>query len=293
LDLNAVEMFVRVVQAGSLSAAALRMGVPLPTLSRRLRALERELKIELLERSVRGARVTDAGARLYEHALRGIETLAQAVEELKSDQVQLKGRLRLSLPTAFEPWFELLGSFQRRHPNIQLSVYATDRRVDLIQDGIDVALRVGRIVHEAMVARRLLSYRHVLVASPVLLQRLGIPAEPEELHRFPCAMWCRDANTPGRWQLGASVIEPDASLTTNDYLHLRNRLLAGEVVAELPPFLAAASILSGQLSLVLPHHPMPEQEINLLYPSHRHASSITRAYLDFCQREVVRLDLLI
>src|SRR5712692_5335834 len=151
MNLDAVRMFVSVVQAGSLSAAALRMGVPLPTLSRRLRELERELKIQLLERSVRGARLTDAGARLYEHAVRGIDALADGEEAVRSDQARLRGRLRLSLPTGFEPWWELLGAFQRQFPDIQLSVYTTDRRVDLVQDGIDVALRVGEVLHESRV----------------------------------------------------------------------------------------------------------------------------------------------
>src|SRR5437879_2100863 len=270
MDLNAVRMFVGVVRAGSLSAAGLRMGVPLPTLSRRLRDLERDLKIQLLERSARGARLSDAGARLYEHAVRGIDALVEGEEAVKSDQARLRGRLRLSLPTAFEPWWKLLGAFQRQYPDIQLSVYATDRRVDVIEDGIDVALRVGAIVHEAMVARRLLSYRHVLVAGPDLLERHGTPATPAALHRFPCAAWCRDANTKAVWQLGTEVIEPKAVLTTNDYLQLRSRAVAGEVVTELPPFLAAEVIRSGQICLLLPGHPMPEQQINLLYPSHRH-----------------------
>jgi DNA-binding transcriptional LysR family regulator len=288
MDLNAVQMFVGVVQAGSLSAAALRMGIPLPTLSRRLRDLERELKIQLLERSARGARLSDAGTRLYEHAVRGIDALVEGEEAVKSDQARLRGRLRLSLPTGFEPWWKLLGAFQRQYPDIQLSVYATDRRVDVIEDGIDVALRVGAIVHEAMVGRRLLFYRHVLVASPELLQRLGVPATPDALHRFPCAAWCRDANTKAVWQLGDDMVELKAALTTNDYLHLFSRAMAGEVVTELPPFLAAEAIRSGQMCLLLPDHPMPEQQINLLYPSHRHPSSIVRAYLDFCQKQAVQ-----
>ncbi len=280
MDLNAVRMFVGVVRAGSLSAAALRIGVPLPTLSRRLRDLERELKIQLLERSARGARLSDAGARLYEHAVRGIDALVEGEEAVKSDQARLRGRLRLSLPTAFEPWWKLLGAFQRQYPDIQLSVYATDRRVDLIEDGIDVALRVGALVHEAMVARRLLSYRHVLVASPELLRRLGVPATPDALHHFPCAAWCRDANTQGTWRLGEHVVELKAVLTTNDYLHLRDRAVAGEVVTELPPFLGAELIRSGLLCCLLTDHPMPEHQISLIYPSHRNPSSIVRAYLD-------------
>ncbi|MCF4991706.1 LysR family transcriptional regulator, partial [Pseudomonas gessardii] len=183
MDLNAVNMFVSVVQAGSLSAAADRLGVPLPTLSRRVRELERQLKVQLLERSVRGTRLTDAGTRLYEHASRGVEALAEGEQAVISDQAQLKGRLRLSLPPAFEPWWELLAAFQRRYPDIRVHAYTTERRVDLVEDGIDVALRVGTITHETMVARQVLSYRHVLVASPLLVERLGMPDTPEALYR--------------------------------------------------------------------------------------------------------------
>src|SRR5215470_4441211 len=182
MDLDATRMFVAVVQAGSLSAAATRLGTPLPTLSRRIRDLERQLRVQLLERSARGTKLTDAGARLYEHAGRGIEALLEAEQAVVSDQARLKGRLRLSLPQTFEPWWDLLAAFQRRYPEIQVYVYSTERRMDLIEDGIDVALRVGAIVHEAMVARHLLSFRTVVVASPGLVKRLGMPEEPEVLY---------------------------------------------------------------------------------------------------------------
>src|SRR5712671_3697274 len=161
MDLNATRMFVAVVQAGSLSAAATRLGTPLPTLSRRIRDLERQLRVQLLERSARGTKLTDAGTRLYEHASRGIEALLEAEHAVVSDQARLKGRLRLSLPQTVEPWWELLAAFQRRYPDIQVYVYSTERRVDPIEDGIDVTLRVGAIVHEAMVARRILSFRNI------------------------------------------------------------------------------------------------------------------------------------
>lgn len=288
MDLNAAQMFVRVVQAGSLSAAATRMNIPLPTLSRRIRELERELKVQLLDRSVRGTHLTDAGTRLYEHALRGIEALANGEEAIRSDQARLRGRLRLSLPTGFEPWWDLLSSFQRQYPDIQIAVYTTDRRVDLVEDGIDVALRVGAIEHETMIARRLLSYRHVLVASPKLIERLGKPATPDDLHRFPCALWCREVGVQGSWQLGESQLKPTAVLSSNDYLHLRGRALVGDVITELPPFLAADAIQAGRLQRLLPDHPMPEQQISLVYPVHRHTSSIVRVYLNFCQQQVAQ-----
>lgn len=286
MDLNAVRMFVGVVQSGSLSTAADRLGVPLPTLSRRIRELERELKVQLLERSVRGTRLTEVGTRLYEHASRGVEALAEGEQAVTSDQARLKGRLRLSLPPGYEPWWELLSEFQRHYPDIQLRVYTTERRVDLIEDGIDVALRVGTITHESMVARRMLSYRHVLVASPELIARLGTPDTPDALHRFPCAVWSLGSNADAVWRLGEHSVEPAALLSTNDYVHLRSRALSGEAVTELPPFLAAGALNEGRLIALLPEHPLPEQQINLLFPSHRHPSAIVRVYLDFCTRYV-------
>jgi DNA-binding transcriptional LysR family regulator len=283
MDLNASHMFVAVVQAGSLSMAATRLGIPLPTLSRRIRDLERQLNVQLLERSSRGTKLTDAGSRLYEHASRGIEALLDAEQAVMSDQARLKGRLRLSLPQTFEPWWDLLAAFQRWYPDIRVYVYSTERRIDLIEDGIDVALRVGGIVHEAMVARHVLSFRNIVVASPELVERFGLPAEPDALHRFPCAVWVSRIDNPARWELGGHVIEPKAVLATNDYHHLCSRALGGDVVTELPPFLAAVPIREKRLVPLLPRHPLPECHINLLYPPHRHQSTIVRTYLDFCQ----------
>jgi DNA-binding transcriptional LysR family regulator len=283
MDLNALRMFVAVVQAGSLSAAGSRLGIPLPTLARRIRELERQLKVQLLERSTRGAKPTDAGSRLYEHANRNIEALLEAEQTVVRDQAGLKGRLRLSLPQTVLPWWELLAAFQRRYPNIEIYVYSTDRRVDLIEDGIDVALRVGAIVHEAMVARRILSFRNIVVASPELVKRLGLPDEPSALQRYPCAVWASRNDAPPRWELGGHEIEPNAVLATNDYHHLCCRALAGDVVTELPPFLAAAPLRERRLVPLLPEYPLPEWHISLLYPPRRHQSTIVRAYLDFCQ----------
>jgi DNA-binding transcriptional LysR family regulator len=283
MDLNATRMFVAVVQAGSLSAAATRLGTPLPTLSRRIRDLERQLNVQLLVRSTRGTKLTDAGTRLYEHAVRGIEALLDAEQAVVTDQARLKGRLRLSFPPTVQPWWDLLAAFQRRYPDIQIYVYSTERRLDLIEDGIDISLRVGAIVHEGMVARQVMSVRNILVASPKLVERFGMPAEPDALHRLPCAVWASRVDVPARWELGGHVVEPTAILSTNDYHHLCSRALGGDVVTELPPFLAAAPIREKRLVQLLPQYPLPEWSINLLYPPQRHRSTIVKAYLDFCQ----------
>jgi DNA-binding transcriptional LysR family regulator len=283
MDLNSTRMFVGVVQAGSLSAAAARLNLPLPTISRRIRQLEQQLNVQLLERSPKGITLTDAGARLYEHANRGLEALAEGAEAVRSDQARLKGRLRLSIPPSMGPWWDLLGAFQQQFPDIRLSVFSTERRVDLIQDGIDVALRVGAIVDQSMVASRVASYRHMLVASPTLLTRLGSPRTVDGLHRFPCAVWAPASGAQGIWNLGESTFAPDPVLSTNDYLHLRAYALRGAVVTELPPFLAHDALARGELVRVLPSLKLPEVSINLLYPSHRHPSSLVRAYLGYCR----------
>jgi len=165
-------------------------------------------------------------------------------------------------------------------------VYTTERAVDLSLGGIDIALRIGPVVHECLVARRLLRYRHALVASPTLLERFGTPTSPDALFALPTAIWVRDANAHRPWLLGEREIEPAAVLAVNDYLHLRRRAIAGDVVTELPPFLAAEALREGRLVALLPDHPFPEQEVSLLYQRQLQPSRVVRAYLDHCQRAV-------
>lgn len=288
MDLNAAQMFVAAVRAGSLSAAAAKTRVPLATLSRNVRQLEDELGVQLLERSARGARLTDAGLQLYEHASRGIDALQEGELAVTSHSKTLTGRLRLSLPPSFEPWWELLAGFQREHPHVQVLVYTTERAVELSLEGIDIALRVGAAVHESLLAKRLLRYRHVLVASPALLERLGTPTVPEALLGLPTGLWTRDPGEQRGWRLGGQEVQPTPVLAVNDYLHLRQRALAGDVVTELPPFLAADGLRDGRLVALLPEHPLPEQEVSLLYQRQQQPSRIVRAYLDYCHREVGR-----
>lgn len=283
MDLNSVRMFVYTVQAGSLSAGAERAGIPLPTLSRRIRDLERELKVQLFDRSARGSQITEAGARLYEFALRGIEALAEGEQAVRYDQARLKGRLRLSVPPCLEPWWRLLNDFQLHYPEIELAVYSSERRLDLIEEGIDVALRVGRIADDSLVALRVLAYRHQLVAAPELLQRLGEPSNPNDLSRYPLVSWTANPCDRAIWRLGDLSLEPKPLLATNDYLLLREWALLGKAVTELPPFLASPLVANGKLRALLPMNPLPEQTLHLLYPVQRFPSTIVRAYLDFCR----------
>lgn len=286
MDLNAVQMLVTIVQAGSMTAGAERLGVPLPTISRRIRALEQELKVELLERSARGVKLTEAGARLFEHASRGLDLLQEGRDALVSDQAHIKGKLRLSVPPSFSPWWQLISDFQKAHPDIRVHLLSTERRVHPVEDGIDVALRVGRVEHEALIARHLLDYRHVLVASPQFLESNGRPNSPQDLSRFPCATWSLGTNTTSTWRFPDLSMEPNAVLSTNDSMHLLHSAMSGEVITELPPFIVKEPIRRGQLVQLLSDYPLPEFSLNLLYPAHRHPSAVVRTYLEYCRRRI-------
>jgi DNA-binding transcriptional LysR family regulator len=116
-----------------------------------------------------------------------------------------------------------------------------------------------------------------------------MPAEPNALRRFPCAVWATRIDVPARWEFAGQAVEPKAVLSANDYHHLRSRALAGDVVTELPPFLAAAPIRAKRLVPLLPKYPLPEWSLNLIYPPHRPQSTVVRTYLDFCQDYLPRI----
>jgi DNA-binding transcriptional LysR family regulator len=286
MDLNAVQMLVTIVQAGSMTAGAERLGVPLPTASRRIRALEQSLNVELLERSARGVKLTEAGARLFEHASRGLDLLQEGHDAIVSDQAHIKGKLRLSVPPSFSPWWSLISDFQKDHPDIRVHLLSTERRVHPVEDGVDVALRVGKVEHEALIARHLLNYRHVLVASPQFLASHGKPNTPIDLSRFPCATWSLGTNTSGTWQFPDVAVIPDAVVSTNDSMHLLHSAISGDVITELPPFIVKDAIRRGLLVPLLPDYPLPESSLNLLYPAHRHPSAVVRTYLEYCRRRI-------
>ncbi|MDR8071907.1 LysR family transcriptional regulator [Burkholderia cenocepacia] len=267
---------------GSFTVAAKSLGIPLPTVSRKMLELERDLKTQLFDRTTRGCAVTDAGARLLAQIGPGVEMLNEFENTAQLDSTQLTGRLRLSLPQSFGPWWELLGMFQRLNPGIRVSIYSTERRVDLLSDGIDVALRVGAISDESVVTRHLGDFRHILVGSPSLVTGTARVTEPADISKLPCAAWGSTIDEQPVWKLGTSSVSINASLIVNDYLHLRDRALAGDFLTELPFFLAAKDLREGRLVEVLPDHPFPSSSLHLVYRRLRYPLAIVRSYVDFC-----------
>lgn len=288
MDFNAVALFVKVVQYGSFSETARRTNIPIATVSRRIKELEEDLGFRLLERSTRHLRLTDAGTSFFNYANQGVEAFETGLSSLNHDQLNLSGTLRLSLPPGFIPWQKLLQEFQARYPHVKIELLVTERRIDLIEDGIDVALRIGDRKDNRAIGRKLGEYRHLLVTSPILLRKYGEPSHPKDLIKMPCACW-RVSTESKSWLLGDETIQISPFFQVNDYLHLLELALAGICVTELPPFLAQDSIANGQLKRLLTNYPLPLCELNLLYPSRKQLSRLVKTYIDFCFEWVIDL----
>lgn len=282
MDLNSLELFVAAAEAGSLSEAARRNGVPLPTLSRRVRTLEEDLGVRLVERGPKGLALTPAGTQLLAEAAPALATLSQAEQRLY-DASGVAGTLRVSLPPHFEPMWSVFSEFGRRYPAVRFDVFVTDRRVDLVADGIDVVLRVGEGGYSSYVGRTLTRYRHRVVAAPSLLQGVEIES-PADLRNLACASW--RTGGPPSWTLGDVQLRLDPVLVTNDYEHLLQMAVSGQAITEVPPFLASEPLQDGRLIEVLPDHPMPLQSIRALVVDTRALAPLVLQFLDFAANAV-------
>ncbi|MGJ8690979.1 MAG: LysR family transcriptional regulator [Thalassotalea sp.] len=281
MNLNSAKIFAYVVSKGSFSAAASYLDIPVSTVSRRVSELEKSLNVRLLERSTRQLRLTESGTTLYEFVSRGLEEMDAGLLALDERETELKGLLRLSAPPNFSPLHRMINKFQQLYPNIVVDLYVTEKKVDLIEDGIDVALRVGDVGNESAVARKICSYQHKVVATPTFIKNHFKPKKASDLLRLPCAAWAKKSQSVS-WQLGDEKIKIQPVLRANDYNLMLDQVMSDLYIAELPPFFCSKKLHRGQLVEILPELPMPLLDLQLVYPSRRQLSRIARVYIDFC-----------
>jgi DNA-binding transcriptional LysR family regulator len=295
-DLNALIVFAKVVEANGFSEAARRLKLPVSTVSRRIAELEDALGVRLLERSTRSLRLTELGTELLEHAVRSVE-ISEAVENIVSNRLaNVSGTLRLSaMPSISDTLLTpLLTAFQASYPNVRVQVLITDRMVDHIAEGVDVAFRLGVLKDSSLVARKLLTYRHQLVASPEYLKRYDPPLSPQDLlaHRLltfsywkPESSWTF-VHTNGHTR---EILTFQPHLAMNDFAGLAPALLAGSGIGDLPPVVQPDLIRSGRLIEVMPEWRFAAFDLSLVHLGNRHISKPCRIFKEFATQMVPAL----
>ena len=286
-DLNSLALFAKVIEAGSFSEAARRLKMPISTVSRRIAELEDQLGVRLLERSTRNLRLTELGAEVLEHAVRSAE-LYEAVESVVSNRLSdVSGTLKLSAPPSVSDTLltPLVTAFQASYPNVRVQILVTERLVDLIAEGVDLAFRLGGLKDSCLVARRVLTYRHQLVASPSYLKTCKPPKEPRDLldHRLLTFSHWQPEN---RWTfvhkngMDKETLTFQPHFSMNDYTGLAPALAAGAGIGDLPPVVQPRLIREGRLVEVIPDWRFRTYDLSLVQIGNRHITKPCRLFKD-------------
>ena len=295
-DLNSLALFAKVVEAASFTEAARRLKMPISTLSRRIAELEDQLGVRLLERSTRNLRLTELGAEVLEHAVRSAE-LSEAVESVVSNRLSdVSGTLKLSaMPSISDTLLTpLVTAFQASYPDVRIQILVTERLVDLIAEGVDLAFRLGALKDSCLVARRILTYRHQLVASPTYLKTCKPPTKPQDLlsHRLMTfSHWKREnswtfVHTDGKDKESVSF-QPHLSM--NDYAGLAPALVAGAGIGDLPPVVQPGLLREGLLVEVMTDWRFRTYDLSLVQVGNRHLTKPCRLFKDLAVQIVPSL----
>jgi DNA-binding transcriptional LysR family regulator len=279
-DLADLETFVAVADTGGVSGAARRLGLPKSIVSRRLVRLENELGAQLLTRTTRGAALTEAGATFREHAARIVAELDSARDSL-SPEGELRGLLRIAAPLSFgaSHLAPLITNFARVHTQLQITTAYSDRLVDLVADGFDVAIRLGWLPDSTLVARRIGPVTGRMVAARAYVGTHGAPTSLEDIANHPAVMQGTEI-----WRVrdGEKIItlHPQGRFKADNGQALVSAVLAGLGIAMLPDFLIDEHIASGALVTLLPQYPMLDAGLYIVRPPGDHPSRKVRVFTD-------------
>lgn len=291
IDLNALPIFARVAETLSFSEAARQLRIPVSTVSRKVADLEDQLGVQLIERSTRMLRLTDIGLEVLYEAQRSAE-MGEAVQAIASNRlVAVRGRISISAPPSISDSLlsPLLAAFQSTYPDVQVRVLLTDRTVDHIGDGIDLALRVGKLEDSSLIARPLLVYRHQLVASPEYLARNTVPKHPDDLHGHRLLAF-GSLSPRVNWSFSDSnrqaAIDFEPMLSMNDYGGLADALTLGVGIGDLPPIVRPDLMASGKLVEVMPQWRFAAQPLSMVRLAQRHILKPLRLFMDMASATV-------
>ncbi len=284
--LSSLSGFVQAVNFGSFSAAAKHLGISQPAVSQQVRALEDELGIRLLNRTTRQLSLTEAGERYYAYARDILERLAEADRSVQSEEAQMSGPLSVGLPLGFAETVlsDFLIRFKLDHPGILLDVSLSDQFVDVIQQRLDVAIRMGDIEDDRLIVRRLGLAQRCLVASPDYLDKRGRPAHPDDLKDHDYLLY-KNISTGTRVPFISPVgeklsVKISPTMLVNNSSTLRRAAMAGLGIALSNRWLIDPFLRTGDLEVVLPQWQYPPHPVHAVYPSNRFIPLKVRRFVD-------------
>jgi len=296
-DLNDLYLFALVVKQGSFTAASRTAGLTTSRISRRVAGLEERLGVRLLHRTTRKLALTAIGELYYQHCQAMVSEAEAAAEVVELSQATPRGRVRVTCPvlTAESVLGPIITSFMQYYPEVRILLAATDRFVDLIDEGFDVAIRfrTAPLEDSSLVARALGESRSYLVASPAFLDGQGSPGQPADLSRLSSIGKSRhDASYS--WHLtGAdsqiNVIPYQPRLDSDDWLVIKHAVMAGLGIASMPDELCRREIASGELEVVLPAWRLPSANLHIIYTSRRGLIPAVREFIDFASERLTAI----
>lgn len=286
-NLTDIAIFVKVVELSSFTAAAEALGMSQPVVSKAVTRLEEKLGARLLNRTTRRLSLTEAGSELYGRSVRALAEIENAELEVARFQTEPRGMLRVSAPMSFSILHlgPALQGFLTRYPGVTLELSLDDRQVDLVEEGFDVAVRIGRLQDSNLIARKIAPCRQVLCASPAYLAQRGEPERPEDLLEHSCVLYSL-LSTPREWRLVDAdgelhTVPINGAVQSNNGLVNRAVALAGGGIVLLPTFYLGEQLRSGALKPVLCKFKPQELAVYAVYPERRNLMPKVRAFVDF------------
>jgi DNA-binding transcriptional LysR family regulator len=292
INLNRLVVFAAVVDAGSLSAAARRLGLAKTMVSTHMQRLEVEVGASLLVRTTRRLSLTDAGAAFYEATRRILRETEEAVAAAGEDTADPRGTLRVSAAVDYcsNVIAPMAVELTRRYPQLKIEMIAEDRRADLIAEGVDLAIRVGRLADSSHQAVRVGSFEQWLIARPDLFAGRPQPEQPEQLAALPFLALTVLPNPLSRTFENAAgekrTVRLDAAILSNTAIAVRRAALAGGGIAVMPDFAVAGDVAEGRLIRLLPQWSLPGGGIHCVFPQARHRPKKIRVFVDALREQL-------
>ena len=282
-DLNAILIFASVAETGSFTAAARTLALPKSTVSRKVLELEKHLGARLIQRTTRKLSLTDVGRVYYEHCARISREADEADLAVQQMQGTPRGVLRVTAPLSCRTPSRIAAEFLKHYPDVRIEMVCTDRNVDLVAEGFDVAIRAGPLTDSSLIARKVAMVKDILVAAPAYLRRRGSPRAPLELQEHETIAF-GSGPSPGVWSLhnaGESIdvrVRPRLAVNDLDWMHEAARRGIG--IARMPEYVCREDLHARRLRQVLTEWSLEETPLHALYPTPRHLSRKVVAFIE-------------